>query len=32
MIRKYVEALNGGRDWKARVVDKEGRRIGCMTG
>jgi len=28
IIVKYIKALNGGPDWKARVVDREGWRIG----
>lgn len=31
-IRKDVEALNRGSDWKAQAADGEGWRIGFMTG
>jgi len=30
VIRKDVEALNGGRDWKTRAVDREDWKIGCL--
>lgn len=32
MIKKNVEALNGGHDWKVRALDKESWRILCVTG
>jgi len=31
-IRKDVEILNGGRDWKTRAMDREVWRIGCVMG
>jgi len=30
-IKKDVLTLNGGPDWKARALDREGWRIGCVT-
>jgi len=32
VIRKDVEALNGGPDWKTRATDREGWKIGCVMG
>lgn len=32
VMRKDVEALNGGLDWKARAADREGWRIIYVTG
>lgn len=32
VIRKDVDTLNGGRDWKTRAVDRKGLRIGCVMG
>jgi hypothetical protein len=32
MIKKDALALNGGPDWKARALDREGWRIRCVTG
>lgn len=32
MIKKDVEALNGGPDWRVRALDREGWKIGCVTG
>jgi len=30
MIKRDVEALNGGPDWKVQALDREGWRIGCV--
>jgi len=32
VIRKDVKTLNGEQDWKTKVVDREGWRIGCVIG
>lgn len=32
IIKKDVLALHGEPDWKARALDREGWRIGCVTG
>jgi len=32
VIRKDVETLNGGWDWKTIAMDREGWRIGCVMG
>jgi len=32
VIKKDVEALNGGPDWKAKAADRESWRSGCLTG
>jgi len=32
MVRKDMLELNGGTDWKARALDREGWRTGCVTG
>jgi len=32
IIKRDVEALNGGPDWKVQALDREEWRIGCVTG
>jgi len=32
VVKKDVEELSGGSDWKARAVDREGWEAGCMMG
>ena len=32
MIKRDVETLNGGPVWKVQALDREGWRIGCLTG
>ncbi|CAI6370121.1 unnamed protein product [Macrosiphum euphorbiae] len=32
LIKKDVESLNGGPDWKTKAADRESWRIGCLTG
>jgi hypothetical protein len=30
--KKDMEVLNGSPDWKVRALDREGWKIGCVTG
>jgi hypothetical protein len=32
IVKRDVESLNGGSDWKTKAVDRETLTIGCLSG